>query len=217
MKRLIFVGARFFFAALTFAAVGTQFVVGVVGKGFDAGHYFSYFTNLSNLFAAVVIAVSAYRVFARRPPTEADDVARGSAVVAMAVVGLVFGVLLADQDLGGLLPWVNTVTHIVMPLVMIADWLVQPPLARLRAVHVWWWLLYPVAYLAYSLIRGAIVEWYPYWFINPALAGGWGGVAVFAVAISVGFVVVSLAMVWLGNRLPRRVDFGPAGPVSVVP
>jgi hypothetical protein len=94
-----------------------------------------------------------------------------------------------------------------MPVVMVADWLFQPPRATLRPKHIWYWLLYPVGYLVYSLIRGALVNWYPYWFIDPARAGGWGGVVVFALAISVGFLVVSLAMLWLGNKLKRQVDY----------
>lgn len=103
--------------------------------------------------------------------------------------------------------WVNIVAHYVMSVVMVADWLFQPPLARLEPRHLWWWLVYPVAYLVYSLVRGAIVGWYPYWFIDPARAGGWGGVAVFALAIAGGFVVVSLAMLWLANRLRRQVPY----------
>lgn len=206
-KKTVLVGGRFFFGLLTLAAVGTQFVVGVIGKGFDAGHFFSYFTNLSNIFAAVVLLISGYRVLTGKRPTEADEIARTTATIAMVVVGLVFGVLLADQDLGGLLPWVNFVTHILMPVVVVADWLFQPPRTTLAPRHIWYWLLYPVAYLVYSLFRGPLVNWYAYWFINPDLAGGWGGVAVFAVAISVGFLVVSLAMMWLGNKMQRQVDY----------
>ncbi|MDQ4501672.1 Pr6Pr family membrane protein [Sinomonas sp. ASV322] len=206
MKRNIFVGARFFFAALTFAAVGTQLVIGVQ-RGADIVNFFSYFTILSNVFTAVVLAISGYRVFVGRRPTEADDVIRGTATIAIAIVGIVFGLLLSNQDVGIVAPWVNVVTHYVMPVVMVADWLFQPPLARLELRHLWWWLLYPVAYLVYSLIRGAFVGWYPYWFIDPARAGGWGGVAVFALGIAVGFLVVSLAMLWLGNKLHRNVDY----------
>jgi hypothetical protein len=125
----------------------------------------------------------------------------------MAVVGLVFGALLTGQDLGSLLPWVNFVVHYLMPVVMVADWLFQPPRSALTIKHLWYWLLYPVAYLVYSLIRGSFVNWYAYWFIDPARAGGWGGVVVFAAAISIGFLVVSLAMLWLGNKLEHQVSY----------
>lgn len=45
----------------------------------------------------------------------------------MALVGIVFGALLRDVDLGDLLPWVNTVHHYIMPVVVVLDWLYQPP------------------------------------------------------------------------------------------
>ena len=34
-----------------------------------------------------------------------------------------------------------------------------------------WWLLVPLTFFAYSLIRGAIVDWYPYPFIDVGLHG----------------------------------------------
>jgi hypothetical protein len=47
------------------------------------------------------------------------------------------------------------------------------------------WLAFPLAYFAYSLIRGAAVGWYPYPFIDPRQSGGYGRVAVFAVVLAV--------------------------------
>jgi hypothetical protein len=205
-KRNVLIGGRFFFGLLTLAAVVTQLTVHM-GLGYALGNFFSYFTILSNIFAAVVLLISGYRVLIRKRPSEADDVTRGTATIAMAIVGIVFGALLAGEDLGSMLPWTNFVLHYVIPVVMVADWLFQPPRTRLQLKHVWYWLIYPVLYLVYSLIRGPLVNWYPYWFIDPARAGGWGGVVVFALAISVGFLLVSLAMLWLGNRLKRQVDY----------
>jgi len=45
----------------------------------------------------------------------------------MAIVGIVYGILLRDEDLGALLPWINVVLHYVMPVVVVLDWLYQPP------------------------------------------------------------------------------------------
>lgn len=205
-KRTVLIGGRFFFGLLTSAAIITQFTVHL-SLGFDVANFFSYFTILSNLFATVVLFVSGYRVLTGKRPAEIDDVTRGTATIAMAIVGLVFGALLTGQDLGSMAPWVNIVLHYIIPVVMVADWLFQPPLATLQPKHIWYWLVYPVAFLAYSLVRGAVVDWYPYWFLDPDLAGGWGGVAVFAVAIAVGFLLVSFAMLWLGNKLRRQVDY----------
>ncbi|HEY8011044.1 MAG TPA: Pr6Pr family membrane protein [Rudaea sp.] len=202
--RNVLIGARLFFGLLTLAALGKQFMVAV-----DNGHvanYFSFFTILSSLFAAIVLVVGAVYLIRRRQPSEAYDIVRGSAVVAMAIVGLVFGLLLSRMENAGVVPLVNFVTHYLMPIVMVVDWLLQPPKSTLVPRHVGLWLIYPSAYLIYSLVRGAIVAWYPYWFIDPHKApGGWSGVVLYSIAISIGFLVVSGVLLFLGNRLKRRI------------
>lgn len=85
-KRNVLIGGRFFFGLLTLVAVGTQLTVHL-GMGYDLWNFFSYFTNLSNIFAALVLLISGYRVLIRKRPSEIDDVTRGTATIAMAVVG----------------------------------------------------------------------------------------------------------------------------------
>ncbi len=111
--------------------------------------------------------------------------------------------LLANEPPGLLLPWVNVVLHFVMPVVIVCDWLVDPPRHALPATAVWSWLLFPFVYLIYSAVRGAIVLWYPYPFLGPAHSGGYGGVAVTVIAIAAGFVAVSFIALFLGNRRRR--------------
>ncbi|HEY7849859.1 MAG TPA: Pr6Pr family membrane protein, partial [Ktedonobacterales bacterium] len=93
-------------------------------------------------------------------------------------------------------------------IVVVADWLYQPPLAKLSMRQLGYWLIYPFLYLAYSLIRGAIVGFYPYPFLNPAsptTGGGYGGVALYCVAIFVAFLLVGWVLIGLANTLPRSV------------
>ena len=123
----------------------------------------------------------------------------------MAVVGVVFGLLLSHLE-SDLIAWVNFVTHYWMPVVMVLDWLVQPPKAKLVPKHIWFWIIYPIAYLVYSLVRGAVVHWYPYWFLNPHESpGGWRGVMLYSGAITIGFLLISFTLLWLGNKLKRSV------------
>jgi hypothetical protein len=77
---------------------------------------------LTNLFSAIVLLSGAIYLIRRREPKEADDIVRGSAVVAIAVVGLVFGLLLSHLE-SEIIPWVNSLTHYWMPIVMVLDWL----------------------------------------------------------------------------------------------
>jgi hypothetical protein len=203
--RYMLIGTRLFFGLLTLVALITAFIDFTGGPGHNPVNFFSFFTITTNLFVAVVLIVGAVYLIRRREPKEGDDIIRGSAVVAIAVVGLVFGLLLSHLETG-LIPWVNFVTHYLMPVVTVLDWLLQPPKTKLAPRHIWFWVIYPIAYLAYSLLRGAVVDWYPYWFINPHEApGGWSGVILYSGAITIGFLLVSFALLWLGNKLKRNV------------
>ncbi|MFL5625845.1 MAG: hypothetical protein ACJ788_09675 [Ktedonobacteraceae bacterium] len=97
------IGARLFFGLLTLTAIGIQLTIHVQ-HGFNVINFFSYFTNLSNIFAAIVLILGALYLFQHREPTATDDIIRGTAVVCMALVGIVYGILLRDEDLGSLCP-----------------------------------------------------------------------------------------------------------------
>lgn len=204
-KRYPLAAARLVFGLLTLAALAISFIDSIIRSGNSAANFFSFFTVLTNLFVAIVLIASAANLIRHRNPTEADDILRGSATVSIAIVGLVFGLLLSHLD-SGMIPWTNFVLHSLMPVVMVLDWLIQPPKAKLVPKHIWFWIIYPIAYLVYSLIRGAFTNWYPYWFIDPGKApGGWTGVVVHSAAITIGFLAVSFALLWLGNRLNRNI------------
>ena len=193
---------RFAFSLLTLAAITGQLAVHV-GGGFNVVNFFSYFTNLSNLFAALVMFWGAVQLFQQRHPTPTGELVRGSSVAGMVVVGVVFNVLLRNEDLGSLMPWVNAVVHYIMPIAALLDWLFVPPKAALGFSRIQYWLVFPLSYLAYVLLRGAMINWYPYPFLNPANVGGYGGVAVYAVGILMLFLSVSWVLVGVGNRLRR--------------
>ncbi len=199
-KRNLLIGTWLFFGLLAMVAVGTQLVVHIQ-HNFSLINFFSYFTNLSNIFAAVVLIVGAVYLIQGRELTVTYDLVRGASVVAMAIVGIVFSILLTDTDLGTVLPWVNGVVHYIMPIVVVGEWLYEPPKSQLHLRQLGYWLIYPLLYLIYTLIRGAIVGFYPYPFLNPAKAGGAGGVALYCIAIFVAFLVVGWLLILLGNRL----------------
>ena len=203
-KRTVLILARLFFGLLTLAAIITQLSI-QVQMGFSIVNFFSYFTNLSNIFALIVLLAGAFFLIQRREPMPTYDLIRGASVVGMALVGIVFGVLLRDEDLGSLLPWVNFVLHYLMPVVMVADWLYDPPKTRLVFAQTWRWLIFPFLYLVYSLIRGSIVGFYAYPFFNPAKSGGYGGVALYCIAILVVFLILIWLIMLIGNLRNRSV------------
>jgi hypothetical protein len=198
--RRLLAGLRLAVAALVLVAVAYQFSVGLDRPDFDAVNFFSYFTILSNLFGAVVL------VLAARSQTERIEWLRGAAVVYLATTAVVFALLLADlsAELQMTTPWVNTVLHRVVPVLVVLDWLVDPPRRRFRVADAAGWLLPPLGWVAYTILRGPIAHWYPYPFIDPR-PHGYGDVVVTCVVIAVGMAVLAAAVAWLGNlRTARR-------------
>ncbi len=204
-KRNFLIGARLFFGLLVLTAIGRQLAL-QIHYGHSIVNFFSYFTNLSNIFAAAVLLSGAFSLIQHRDPTVRDDIIRGRSVVCMALVGIVFSLLLRDQDLGSLLPWVNIVLHYVMPVVIVLDWLYQPPKTKLALKQAAYWLIFPFLYLVYSIIRGAIIGWYAYPFFDPAKSGGAVGVALYCIAILAMFFFLSWLLMTLGNTFERRVS-----------
>jgi len=205
-KRNVLIVGRIIIALLALAALVAQIVhlqqLGIL----NLANIFSYFTILSNVFLSIVFLIGAVALFQHREPSPGFDLVRGSAAVAIIIVGIVYGILLSNQDLGHLLPWVNIVHHYVTPLAGLADWLILPPKSKLRASQLGYWLIYPLVYLVYTLIRGPITGFYPYFFVNPGAVGGYGVVALYCIGIFVAFLVVGGILLFLGNRLPRTLN-----------
>lgn len=116
----------------------------------------------------------------------------------MSVTGVVFAVLLSGTNVDTAIPWVNSVVHELFPIVVVADWLLDPPPTRLTLRQGALWLAFPLVWIIYELIRGSIVGKYHYPFLDPA-HGGYGSVALYSSAILVLMLVFCSVVVWLGN------------------
>lgn len=198
IRRLV-VPLRICFGLLAIVAIGSQFLIHL-SLGLDVVNFFSYFTNLANLLAAATLLIGA-RMSLRAEECTGFDVLRAMATVSMVVVGIVFSVLLRNADLGSLQRWVNVVVHYVMPCAIVADWMLWPPKYPLRSRELLLCQIAPAAYLAYVLIRGACIGWYPYPFFNPAAVGGYGIVAIFAIGIACIFLLGGLLLFGVARRL----------------
>lgn len=168
--------------------------------GWSATDYFSYFTELSNLFAAAMFLLIAAR--GKRPRSKRIEMLRGACVVYMLTTGIVYALLLSGQMVS--IPWVNAVVHQAMPLLVTLDWLLDPPKVALRLSDALLWLAFPAVWCAYTLIRGPIVHWYPYFFVDPRRSGGYLAVAIGCAAIGLGIALMSILVSRLGGMLGER-------------
>lgn len=168
---------------------------------FKPGNYFSFFTIQNNILSA---AIFLYLVIRTRPSTPALDYIRGAITLYLTLTGIVYGFLLSGYtaEIQTAVVWVDNVLHKIIPLAIFADWLIDPPKSRLDFRKALWWLVYPLAYLAYTLIRGPIVDWYPYPFLDPDhpdYSGGYWRVAAYGVGIAAGVVIFTWIIVVVGN------------------
>lgn len=205
-KRKTLAIIRLGFGGLDIVAIIIQLIYLHRHNSLNLVNFFSYFTILSNVFAALVLIIGAIYLLRGQKPSKNQELIRTATVLYMTVTGIIYATLLSGLSLGLLMPWVNDVLHRIMPVVVVADWLYQPTKAKLRAKQIPWLLVFPIAFLVYTLIRGPSVNWYPYPFLNPSKAGGYAGVALYSLAILALFVILSRLMMYLGHRLKRHVS-----------
>jgi hypothetical protein len=195
---------RIGFGLLVLAAIVFMIWTLVDEGAFNALNFFTFFTILSNLLAMAVLLEGGRRQLTGQPPL--PDLWRGAAVVYMTVTYLVFAVLLRDlqEELQTHVAWVDSVLHRVTPIVLMVDWLIEPPHQPIpfrRAVVPW--LAFPLAWTAFTLVRGAIDGRYPYPFLDPA-NGGYGVVALYCIGIFALFLAVVWVVAAIGTALRER-------------
>lgn len=202
--------ACFAFTALA-VLVGVTIQVFNAANG-DSGHFatagarvfnlFCYFTIQSNLLVGLGCLLLAIRL---ERSSAAFAWLRMTSLVAIAITGLVYYTVLAD--FGALHGWRlagDIVVHGIVPIVSVLGWLLFGP-RGLTAPHlVPLTLAFPACWLAFTLIRGPIVDFYPYPFVD-VNAHGYPIVLVNSAAI--GLLVIGLAAgaLRLDARLSRRV------------
>lgn len=153
-----------------------------------------YFTVWTNAGVGLSMTVSALR--GRSFPASFD----AGLTVAIVIVGVVYHLLLASLvDFTGLSWWVNQVFHTAVPILAVIHWWVVAPKSGLRYVRIVTWLVYPLVYVIYALIRGGLTGGYPYPFLDVA-EQGWGGTLVAIAGIAVGFAALGALLVAIAQR-----------------
>jgi hypothetical protein len=129
-------------------------------------HFLSYFTILTNLLVAITFTV---RLFS---PVQSKALINSASFVSavtvyILVVGIVYNtVLRALWAPDGTQMIVDEMLHTVNPLLCLLYWLFFVRRSELKYKSALKWLIYPVVFLVYSLVRGRFVNWYPYPFLD---------------------------------------------------
>ena len=166
--------------------------------------YFSYFTILTNLLVATCYTAillipdsAAGRFFFRQQNLAAIT-------VYIIIVGLIYNTILRFLwNPQGLQAVVDELLHAAIPVLAFICWLLFAGKDKLQWKDISSWLIYPLAYLAYVLLRGSSSGFYPYPFIDRAVLGT-TKVLVNAAGITLLFTIISFAFVALGKYITKR-------------
>jgi hypothetical protein len=167
-------------------------------------NFFSYFTVLTNTLAAVVLT---YAAFGREGGAKRFFLApkvSSCIAVSIALVAIAYSLLLRHlwQPQGW--QWLaDELLHDVMPVLYLLYWWQCVAKGSLRLGHLLLWLIYPVLYFGYALLRGEWIGVYQYPFLDVSRLG-YGQVLINALAIVLGFVMIALLLIgldrWQGKR-----------------
>ena len=123
-----------------------------------------YFTNQSNILVGVVCLLLAINLNRK---SKLFDVAKFSGLICIVVAGTVYYLLLASEDnLEGLAAVNNFIVHASVPVMYFLGWLVFVKHGSTNWKVVRLSLIFPVGWAAFALIRGAIIDFYPYPFMD---------------------------------------------------
>ena len=153
----------------------------------------SYLTVLTNFAVVLIMASAAYfgKIRSRRA---------GFITVVMAVVSLGYHTLLAGiWQPAGLAWWADQGLHTAVPLLTTLWWGVYAPKAGLKWPHAFSWLIWPIIYADYALVRGLASGFYPYPFVDVVTLGIGQvvlNIAAFAAAVlAIGFLLIGIARI----------------------
>ena len=185
------------------ASVIWQIASRVINNVFRPAEYFSYFTIQTSLIAVVTLSVAGWFAWTGRKETRVLNVVRLSSVTFTVVVTLVYNLLLrglADDPRDGGYHWPilpNEILHVWAAIFMLVDWMLSSRRINLRLRTIFWVLLFPLAWLIYSIIRGLAVDWWAYWFINPNEPAGITGMISYIVGIMLFLLTIASALIGL--------------------
>jgi hypothetical protein len=203
--------SRLVTAALCATALVARFIWGLGSVTFTASNFFAYLTIQGNMaFVLVSILAGVLALRGRRDPRWLDT-ARAAVLSCTISAGVVFGFLIQQAGERGLpldVPWSDQVLHFWLPSFAILDWIFGPGRGRAqwRAIPIV--LGYTMVWGILTLLRGAVVGWYPYFFLDPAQVANAGEFILLAGLALVLFAVVSVSVVALTRARPLLERWG---------
>ena len=167
-------------------------------RGFNT---FAFFTIQANLLVGATTLLLAIRL---DRSSLLFGMFRLIGLVAITVTGIVYHVALSGLlTLAGYHQLANQLVHTVVPILAVVGWLLAGPRGQATAKAAWLSPIYPLAWLAFTLIRGAVIHWYPYPFVDVTRLG-YGKTVLNCFWVSLLFLGIAAGAAALDRRLRPR-------------
>jgi hypothetical protein len=174
----------------------TNRVVSVPGTLF---RFFSYFTIDTNILVALCFTFISLQNKSSLGKLFSKPTTITALTVYIIVVGIVYNTILRlTWNPQGLQMVVDEILHSVIPVLFILFWVIFVPTEGLKYKQAFSWLIYPLLYMLYAVIHGAITNFYPYIFVD-VTRHGYGKVLSNAGLILFAIFVLSLILIATGK------------------
>jgi len=168
--------------------------------------YFSYFTILTNLLVALCATIILLSPGSGWGRFFSKAAVQSGIALYILVVGLVYTLALRHiWDPEGLQRVADHILHDIIPVFYILYWAFFVPKYSFTWRLPLWWLLYPLVYLVYVMIRGALMDVYPYYFIDRNVVA-WPQLLINIALLFAAFAVPGFLMVGISRLFYQRPD-----------
>ena len=166
--------------------------------------FFSYFTVDTNILVALCFTFIFLGKSSRLGKLFTKAATITALTVYITIVGIVYNTILRlTWDPQGLQRIVDELLHSVIPIYFILFWVIFTPTEGLKYKHAFSWLIYPLVYIFYAVIHGAITKFYPYLFVD-VTRHGYGKVLFNAGMILLAIFVLSLVLIATGKVTGKK-------------
>jgi hypothetical protein len=203
--RASFGALRLLMAIVCVVALVSRFLWGLGSATFTPGNFFAYLTIQSNILFLGVTIVAAVVAIRGRDDGPSLDLARATVVSCTVSCGIIFALIIEQAGERGFridIPWSDVVLHFVLPTIAVLDWIIGPGRGSAPWRSIVIVLVFMVGWGLVTLVRGPIVGWYPYFFLDPAQLANVGQFFFFGSVAVILFGAISAALVAVSRSMP---------------
>ncbi|MBG6108197.1 Pr6Pr family membrane protein [Frigoribacterium sp. CG_9.8] len=203
--RVTFGALRLLMAVVCLLALISRFLWGLGSATFTPGNFFAYLTIQSSILFLVVTVIAAIVTLRGMDDPPWLDLARATVLSCTVSCGVIFALIVEQSGERGFridVPWSDVVLHFVLPTVAVLDWIIGPGrgVAPWRSIALV--LVFMIGWGFVTLVRGPIVGWYPYFFLDPAQLANTGQFLTYSTIAVLLFGGISAALVAASRSTP---------------